>query len=137
MANDALHEHFMKHGVFSWNELMTPDLEKAKSFYRELFGWTFKEETIAQGPMAGQPYVVAYAGEAMVAGMLPLCAPEVPPNWGSYVTVDNLDNALVKVEEMGGKVLIPGTPVKDVGSFAVIQDNTGAFLMLMEYPAAG
>ena len=28
------------HGLLSWNELHTPDLEGATSFYTELFGWT-------------------------------------------------------------------------------------------------
>ncbi len=133
MDEQALRAHFMRHGIFSWNELMTPDLAKAKDFYGEIFGWTYTEETITQGPMAGQPYVVAHAGETMAAGMLPLCSPEVPPNWGAYVTVENLTETLAKVENLGGKVIIPGTPVKDMGLFAVIQDNTGAFLMLMEF----
>lgn len=132
MGKNTVDEHFRQHGIFSWNELMTPDLDKAKAFYGEIFGWTFTEEAISDGPMAGQPYVVAHVGDTMAAGMLPLCSSEVPPNWGSYVTVDNLAETLAKVEQLGGTIIVPGTPVKDIGQFAVIQDNSGAFLMLME-----
>ena len=27
-------------GAFSWNELLTPDVEKAAAFYNKVFGWT-------------------------------------------------------------------------------------------------
>ena len=29
-----------KHGMFSWNELLTTDPAVAKEFYTQLFGWT-------------------------------------------------------------------------------------------------
>ncbi len=133
MDDSIVKTHYLRQGIFSWNELMTPDLAAAKAFYTEIFGWTYTEETIAEGPMAGQLYVVAHAGEFMAAGMLPLCSPDIPPNWGAYVTVENLEDTLAKVEKMGGKVIVPGTPVQKVGIFAVIQDNAGAFLMIMQY----
>ena len=30
-------------GTFCWNELMTPDVDAAKGFYTQLFGWESKE----------------------------------------------------------------------------------------------
>ena len=99
MSECGLKDYFMRHGNFSWNELMTPDLEKSKAFYGGIFGWTFKEDTIAEGPMAGQPYVVAHNGETMAGGMIPApTGQEVPPHWGAYVTVDNMDQTLAKVK---------------------------------------
>lgn len=134
MIDCALKEYFMRHGIFSWNELMASDPEKAKKFYGELFGWTFEEMPIAEGPMAGKIYVVAKSGDAMAAGILPKpdgC--EAPDYWGPYVTVDNIEEALKKVKELGGEVTVPATMIPGVGSFSVIQDNAGAYLMLMEY----
>lgn len=32
----------MRHGSHFWNELFTDDLDRAQSFYGELFGWTFE-----------------------------------------------------------------------------------------------
>lgn len=32
-------------GKFSWFELMTTDLEKAKKFYGEVIGWEFEEDS--------------------------------------------------------------------------------------------
>ena len=34
-----MNENLMKHGAFGWNELMTTDVEAARSFYGALFGW--------------------------------------------------------------------------------------------------
>ncbi len=31
-----------EHGQFYWNELITPDVEKAKTFYAKILGWTFE-----------------------------------------------------------------------------------------------
>ena len=41
-----------QHGVFSWNELMTTDVDAAKSFYGKLFDWQFEQ---APGDI---PYIV-------------------------------------------------------------------------------
>ena len=35
-----MHDALMKHGAFSWNELMTTDVDAARSFYDALFGWS-------------------------------------------------------------------------------------------------
>ena len=31
------------HGTFHWNELMTHDVAKAKTFYAQTLGWTFED----------------------------------------------------------------------------------------------
>ena len=32
-----------QHGAFSWNELMTTDIDGAKSFYSEMFNWQLED----------------------------------------------------------------------------------------------
>ena len=123
------------HGVFSWNELMTTDLQAARKFYGGLFGWTFEEMPISDGPMAGTSYVSAKAGGECAAGMMtkPPQPAHIPPYWGAYVTVDDMEASLAKVKELGGGVLLPKTPIKDMGAFAIIQDPQGAVLGLFEF----
>jgi predicted enzyme related to lactoylglutathione lyase len=135
MSECSLKEYFLRHGTFSWNELMTTDVDKAKEFYSGLFGWTYEEMPLDNGPLAGQSYVIAKNGDSMAAGMVPLVpgCEDIPPHWGPYVTVDNMEKALIKVEKLGGRIVIPATEAKGVGFFAVIQDTTDAYLMLMEY----
>ncbi len=42
------------HGAFSFNELITSDLQSAKEFYSGLLGWTFSETKT----IYGNPYLV-------------------------------------------------------------------------------
>ncbi|THB63572.1 MAG: VOC family protein [Desulfovibrio sp.] len=123
------------HGVFSWNELMTTDLDGAKEFYGGLFGWEFEEMVISDGPMAGTPYISGKINGEYVGGMMtkPPEPAHIPPHWGAYITVDNIENTLGKVKELGGNVIMPKTPIKDMGAFAVIQDPQGAVVSIFEF----
>lgn len=127
-----MNEHFMKHGVFSWNELMTTDLKASKEFYSKLFGWTFEENPMENG----EPYACVHAGETMVAGMFtkPKEVPaEVPPHWGAYVTVDDVDATVKQVAELGGTILVPPTDIPKIGRFSVLMDPQGAALNIITY----
>jgi len=131
-----MHDHFMKHGVFSWNELMTTNLEAAKVFYSKLFGWTFEESTVT----TGETYVVAKDGAAMLAGMFLKTkdVPEhVPPHWGAYVTVDDADASAKQAEALGATIVLPLTDIPDVGRFCVVQDPQGAVFSIITYEKNG
>ena len=54
-------------GKFVWYELATKDMGEAKAFYAEILGWAARE--VSQG---GRPYSLLTAGDAPVAGLLPL-----------------------------------------------------------------
>ena len=119
-----------QHGVFSWNELVTSDVPAAKAFYREALGWELRD--LHNG---GMDYTIASQGEREVAGImtLPKDAPGMPPAWGSYVTVDNVDARAARIEQLGGKVLVAPRDIPTVGRFAVIADPQGAMLALISY----
>ncbi len=123
---------YKTHGAFSWCELMTTDPQAAAAFYGSLFGWTVDTMDMGTGP-----YHVAKAGADSVAGIMgmPPGAPPMPPHWGAYVTVDNVDETLAKCTALGGKVLVPAMDVPTVGRMAVIQDPQGATLSVMTYSA--
>ena len=128
-----MREYFKKHGVFSWNELMTSDVESAKKFYGELFGWTFE----ASPSDCCETYHVAKAGDAPAAGLMALppdvSSGGVPSHWGSYVTVDDLNLAAQKTVELGGGIIIPPREIPGMGSFSVIKDPQGAVICMFEY----
>jgi predicted enzyme related to lactoylglutathione lyase len=120
----------MKHGAFGWFELMTNDVEGAKTFYKSLFGWEYESF-----PMQESEYtVVKHNGEA-VAGIMQL--PEelagTPPSWGIYITVDDVDNTIEEITGQGGKVLRPASDIPGVGRFCVLQDPQGGVLMAISY----
>jgi predicted enzyme related to lactoylglutathione lyase len=118
----------MKHGAFGWFELMTNDVEGAKTFYKSLFGWEYETTPCSEYT------VVKQNGEA-VAGIMQL--PEelagMPPSWGIYITVDDVDKTVEEISAQGGKVLRPASDIPDVGRFCVLQDPRGAVLMAMSY----
>ena len=121
---------YRKQGMFSWNELMTTDVEAAKLFYNRLLGWEF--QTLESPEMT---YYIVKANGKEVGGImaLPEEAKGAPPMWGSCVTVDDVDKLVGETETLGGKVLVPPRDIPDVGRFAVIQDNQGAALTLITY----
>lgn len=114
-------------GRFYWYDLMTTDVEGAKSFYTKLIGWG---TTIWNG--MGQPYTMWTKGETPLGGVMAL--PEearkagAPPHWISYVLVPDVNETLAQVKKLGGQVHVPGTDIPTVGRFAVFADPQGAVL---------
>jgi predicted enzyme related to lactoylglutathione lyase len=124
-------DRFKRHGMFSWNELMTGDVESAKRFYTELLGWTFEEFQMGESGS----YWVIKVGEEEVGGIMgtPPAAEGVPPYWGLYITVDNVDVTAKKAEQLGAQVVVPPTDIPEVGRFAVLQDQQGAAFAIITY----
>ena len=123
---------YKTHGAFSWSELMTTDPEKAGEFYGKLFGWTVQTMDVGGGM---GPYRTAKVGDTSVGGIMgmPPGAPGMPPMWGCYVTVKNVDETAAQCTALGGKVMMPPMDIPTVGRFAVLQDPQGAVISVMTY----
>jgi predicted enzyme related to lactoylglutathione lyase len=121
---------YKTHGAFSWSELMTTDVEAAKGFYSQLFGWSARDMEMPNGT-----YTTVQAGEASVGGIMkiPAEAQGMPPAWGVYVTVDNVDETLVQAAKLGGAVVMPPMDVPGVGRMAVVRDPQGATFSVITY----
>jgi predicted enzyme related to lactoylglutathione lyase len=123
-------EKLKKHGAISWSELMTNDVSAAKSYYQKLFGWVFDDM-----PMEKMTYSVVKVNGEEVAGIMPIPpeAGDMPPTWGLYVTVDDVDATVEKAVSQGGKICMPPWEVPNVGRMCVIQDPQGAFISIISY----
>ena len=123
-------EKLKKHGAISWSELLTSDVAAAKTYYQKLFGWTFEDM-----PVEETTYSVVQANGEQVGGIMPMPpdAGEMPPAWGLYVTVDDVDATAKLAESLGGKICMPPKDVPEVGRFCVIQDPQGAFISIISY----
>ncbi|HEY1401887.1 MAG TPA: VOC family protein [Terriglobales bacterium] len=113
-------------GSFCWIELHTTDQNAAKSFYGSLFGWN--PQDMPMGP-DGFYTIFKLHGRDAAAGCT--LRPDersmgVPSHWMIYIAVDNVDAAVAKAEQSGGKILAPAFDVMDAGRMAVVQDPTGA-----------
>ena len=114
---------------FVWYELMTSDAAAATRFYQSVDAWQVKV-----APMPGGDYTMLSAGEIGVGGLMALpadaCAAGVPPHWGGYIGVDDVDAYVKRVTAAGGKLLREAQDIPDVGRFAVVADPYGAAFML-------
>jgi len=118
-----------QHGAFSWNELMTNDLDGAKSFYTKMFNWELQDVD------KEMPYTMVKNNGKEMAGIMtmPPEAGAMPPMWGGYVTVDDVEASAKQAQELGGKILMEPRDIPDVGRFCVISDPQGAMLSLITY----
>lgn len=126
----------LKHGQFCWQELATNDLEGAKAFYGEMFGWIFKAGGTPDG---GMEYTEFSLGDDYPMGGM-YTKPEFmqqPPFWIGYVAVDDVDSSADKAKELGGNVIVPPTDIPNVGRFAVITDPSGAAFSIVKLTEHG
>ena len=123
-------EKLKKHGAISWSELMTSEVAAAKTFYHDLFGWAFDDM-----PMEKMIYAVVKVNGEATAGIMPMPpdAGAMPPVWGIYITVDDVDGTAEKAVSQGGKICMPPWDVPGVGRMCVIQDPQGAYFSIIQY----
>ncbi len=126
-------------GMFSWFELTTSDVAGAKAFYGKLLGWSFEtnmdagmEYTLVK--VEGVPHPVA--GMFDKQNLMVENKEQIPPHWGNYITVDDVDTSAQKVTALGGNIIVPPTDIPTVGRFCVIQDPQGAVVSLITYAYA-
>jgi predicted enzyme related to lactoylglutathione lyase len=118
-------------GTFCWVDLGTTDVEGAKGFYGELFGW--KMEDIPTG-QAG-PYTMCRVNGKDVAGIYDQPEEEravAPPHWNSYLAVDDVETVTARAKEMGPMSITEPFDVMERGRMTVLQDPAGALVSLWE-----
>jgi len=125
-----------KHGDFVWYELLTPDADAAQRFYGEVVGWQ-----IARGDLSGLDYRVlsAQAAESdashQIGGIMPLTPAMIDGGaraiWLGYIEVDDVDQAVTRLQNAGGRVLMAAADLPGVGRIALVADPQGALFYLM------
>ena len=117
-------------GVFCWVDLSAHDMEAAKRWYSQLFGWQINKMDMG----GGFAYYMASTTETGDDGM-----PKTPGaiNGGiyartseterpmNYIDVDDIDAFVKKAESLGAKVLTPKQPIPGMGWSAQMIDPQG------------
>jgi predicted enzyme related to lactoylglutathione lyase len=111
-------------------ELNTGDLAAAKSFYGEMFGWTFND--VQMGP--DMVYSLFKPETGPGGGMMSM--PNIPTAWLAYVAVDEINDATHKAVSLGAKVVNGPIEVPGQGWMTVLIDPTGAPIALWEAKTA-
>ena len=60
----------------------------------------------------------------------------MPSYWMPYFQVANADAAVTKVQELGGKVMVPATDIPNTGRFSIVNDPQGAMFAVFEFVAS-
>jgi uncharacterized protein len=110
-------------GTPTWVDLMTPDIDAARTFYHAVFGWEYD----IGGPEYGG-YTTARLGQRMTAGLAgpQPGAPPMPAAWTLFFATEDLEADVARAVELGAKVLYPPMAVGEFGSMAPCEDPTGA-----------
>ena len=111
-----------------WFEIPADHLDRAKKFYKAMFGWTFNKL-----PAAINDYWHIDTGGPDASpdgGMMPRMHPQQPIT--NYVSVPSVTKAAAKVEKLGGAVCKPKTAVPGMGYFAICLDTEGNTFALWE-----
>ena len=116
-------------------EVPFEDGDRARSFYKEAFGWNIMQ-------MPEMSYTVVSSGPTSDQGM-----PSEPGfiNGGMFekdsdgvstpvitVEVDSIDAALAKVAELGGATVVPKEAIGDMGWAAYFKDSEGNVMGLWQ-----
>lgn len=113
-------------GSFIWSELDTSDLEGAKRFYGEVFGWEW----------GGTPeYPEVRVGGRTVAAVSPRpeqMPAEAPDSWLVFFATADADTDTARAAALGATVRVAPTDIPGVGRFSVLTDAQGAAFALYQ-----
>ena len=103
-----------------WFEIPVDNPERAKTFYKNLFGWN-----INPFPGSGDYWHIDTGGadETPDGALKKRKRPEEPII--NYVSVNSVDKYADKIAKLGGKICMAKTAVPQMGYFAVCQDTEG------------
>ncbi len=119
-------------GSFCWTELATTDVDAALAFYGALFGWDPEPGDLGD---SGR-YVRCNLNGKPVAAILEMSEEEqafkASPQWLHYVAVEDLDDALIRAEDLGGTRFEGPLSVPEAGRLGTVEDPDGAKLCLWQ-----
>ena len=114
------------HGLFTWSELATTDVDAAAKFYGDLFGWSF--ESVDLGSM---PYTMVKNSDGWNNGGIRPVMPGGPPtSWIVYFGTDDLTATTAMASELGGSVVMEPMEIGGFGHISAVSDPQGAVFAL-------
>ena len=115
-------------------EIPADDAEKLSKFYSELFGWKIVKMLGTTEYWGIQTVPVDEKGmilrSGVNGGMMKRQSPEHKPV--NYIAVESVDEYSEKIEELGGRIVVPKVEVPGVGWWAMALDPDGNQFAIME-----
>lgn len=119
-----------KDGAYGWAELNARGVDKAKAFYKNVFGWGEKKSDMADG----MEYTEFLSGGESIAGgmeMNSMVPAQVPSYWQVYFTVEDVDKSHEKAVEHGAQEMLAPQDFPG-GRFSILSDPQGASFGLLK-----
>jgi predicted enzyme related to lactoylglutathione lyase len=109
-------------------EIHVDDVDRASKFYKDIFDWEFNK-------WEGGDYWLIKTGEDGTPGINGGMMPRRDPQGNVYNTiqVDNLDEAMQKVQSSGGQIVLEKMGVPKVGWMAYGKDTEGNIFGMMQF----
>ncbi|MEM1079970.1 MAG: VOC family protein [Pseudomonadota bacterium] len=119
-------------GKIVWTELLSNDPLAAAAFYQAVVDYDVR--TIQR---RGGDYTLLGQSAIDRAGILQTPVAEWSPVWLTYFGVPDAAAAAARAEALGGQILIPSSPELRDGAMSVVEDPTGALLVLQQWSRTG
>jgi predicted enzyme related to lactoylglutathione lyase len=120
-------------GRWVWMELVTRDPERARSFYGQVFGWTFEDFE-----QEARTYVLIRAGDRPVGGILQQGTESDAARsaqWIGMMSVSGVEQAATRAADAGATTIIPPGKLRGRGTVAVLNDPEGALFGIIHSEA--
>lgn len=101
-------------------EMPSADHQVTKDFYTSLCGWDVNET-----PMGGDYVYNTFVTGNVFTALTEIGETNKPGDVILYFGSDDLDADLAKVQELGGKVVVPKQEVEGFGAYGIFMDPTG------------
>jgi uncharacterized protein len=116
----------MAHGAYSHIEIPYDEEDRARSFYSGMFGWEFSQIPGFEG------YDLYTSGPGGLGGALGKRGVMAGTAVRNYITVDSVEDAVARIQQLGGTIVEGKTEIPGQGWYAVGTDTEGNELAVYE-----
>src|SRR4051812_16750391 len=106
-----------------WADVVAADVPAAQHFYASVFGWEYSDTGAEFGN-----YVMCLKNGRIAGGMSPPMpgSEQLPAAWSLYLMSHDLAGTAARIEEHGGKLLVPPMEIPENGRMLFAMDPSGA-----------
>jgi predicted enzyme related to lactoylglutathione lyase len=120
-----------------WNEYLADDSARAAYFYSSVVGWRMKRVALDDTSRLAGPYEKSYimmlSGSEDTAGIMRIADAEISgarKGWFTYLQVPDVDAAVSRAVQLGGKVVHEPYNESETTRIAIIEDTEGCLVGL-------